>query len=119
MNHLKTSYTDAEALYKLDGDRSVKTLHARNDQDEQSTTRNKKRREEIVKVNSSSDSDFTGSSGTSSSNDDDTTMDSASTHDHDKSMDEVVADTGANLTVRFSPASSADASAPSPSARGG
>jgi hypothetical protein len=119
MNRLKTSYSDAEALYKLDGDRSVKTLHARNDQEEQSTTRKKKRQEEIVEVNSSSDSDFAGSSGTSSSNDDDTTMDSASNHDHDKSMDEAVADTGANLTVRFSPASSADASAPSPSAGGG
>ena len=120
MKQLKHSYTAAESLYKLDGERSVKTLHARNDPKEPQAQ--KKRREEHITVNSSSDSEGSGlsSSNMSTSSNDDTAMDSASTNDQETSMDEAAADKGDRTQrVRFFPTSSADASAPLPSAGGG
>lgn len=109
MRQMKKSYTDAEALYKLDGERSVKTLHARNDHPEETT---KRRKSEVLELEDSN-SDISLSSG------DDTSMDSAPNRVKDTPMREAEADTGPTAAkVRWS-ASSADESAPSPSARGG
>ena len=109
MKQLKKSYTAAEALYKLDGERSVKTLHACSDPVEEGT---KKRTGGPTEVNIS-DSDL------SLSSDGDITMDSASKCVGETPAGEVEAGTGTNQRVRWTSPSSADASAPLPSARGG
>ena len=109
MKQLKKSYTAAEALYKLDGERSVKTLHARNDPVEEGA---RKRKGGPAEVNIS-DSDL------SLSSDGDITMDSASKRFGETPTGEVEAGTGTNQRVRWTSPSSADASAPLPSARGG
>ena len=112
------TYADAEALYTLDGARSVTTLHARNDH--RAAVAKKRKGEEIV-VNSSSSSDLSSSSSTHTSGDD-VSMDSASNHNMKSSMDKATAGNRSSSRVRFTrsaSASSADVSAPLPLARSG
>ncbi len=117
MKKVKT-YMDAEALYTLDGARSITTLHARNDN--RAAAAKKQKGDEIV-VESSSDSDLLSSSNEKVS-DDDVSMDSASIKKEATPREEAVADNRTSPRVRFtrwSPSSSADESAPQPSLKGG
>jgi hypothetical protein len=111
------TYADAKALYTLDGKCSVKTLHAHNNPVEGAA---KKQKGEAIKVNSS-DSELSLSSAEREITDDVISMDSASKRVSKMPMEEIEADTGSSLWVRFTrrnPLSSADASAPLPLARG-
>ena len=111
---LKT-YADAEALYALDGELSVKTLHARNDE----RTSSAKKRKGTIKI-SSSDSDLSLSLMTSSKDDD--LMDSASDLELSSPVASDDADMGGNSRVRFArgtPTPSAGVSASLPLAGGG
>ena len=109
MKQLKKSYTDAEALYKLDGERSVKTLHARNDPEEAAAKKRKGGTTESIDSESVLSLDL----------DSDVSMDSASKR-VDSPVGEVEADNGNNAQrVRWTSPSSADDSAPLPSAGGG
>ena len=76
MKKLKKTYTDPEALYDLDGERSVKTLHARNDPATSATP------SETIVVDDDDDED----------DDDYSTSDS----DSDISLDELTFDFGAD-----------------------
>jgi hypothetical protein len=101
----------------LDGDRSIKTLHARNDLKAGAA---KKRKGEELSTSSNLNSDISLLS-TEKSADDDLSMDSASESSKAKPMDESKAGTGTPrvcFTLR-NPASSADDPAPSPLAGGG
>ena len=113
------SYADAEALYALDGERSVKTLHARNDPQPSAP---KKRKGEDLTADNALTSDLSAASSEISSSEEDASMDSASIVKNDTPNGKVEAETGMTTRVRFtrrSAASSADDSAPSPSAGGG
>ena len=112
------TYADAEALYTLDGARSVTTLHACNDN--RAAAAKKRKGEEIVEVNSS-DSDLSSSSIATTS-DDDVSMDSASTKTLATPKEQAAADNRTSPRVRFTrrnPSSSVDVSASLPSAGGG
>ena len=113
------SYADAEALYALDGERSVKTLHARNDPKPSAP---KKRKGDDLVADSTLDSDLSASSPQNGSSDDDISMDSASIAKFDTPTGKVEVEQGTATRVRFTrraAASSVDGSAPSPSAKGG
>ncbi len=112
------SYADAEALYTLNSKRSIKTLHACNDPVEGAA---KKQKGEAIKVNSS-DLELSLLLAEREISGDDILMDSVSKYVSKMPMEEIEADTGSSLRVRFArrnPTSSADASAPLPLARGG
>ncbi len=105
---LKT-YADAEALYALDGERSVKTSHAQNDEH---TLSAKKQKGTLGSLSLLS---------TTSLKDDDL-MDSASDHELASPVASDGADMGGNSRVRFAqgtPTPSAGVSASLPSAGGG
>ena len=113
------TYVDAEVLYALDGERSVKTLHARNDPKPSAP---KKRKGDDLAAASTLDSDLSTSSPENGSSEDDISMDSASISKLDTPTGKVEAEQGTAGRVRFTrraAASSADGSAPSPSAGGG
>ena len=112
------SYADAEALYTLDGARSITTLHARNDN--RAAAAKKRKGNEMVDM-THTDSDLSASS-TDKGTDDDVSMDSASSKLIETPKGKVVADSGTSSRVRFThrtPTSSVDESAPQPSAGGG
>ncbi len=113
------TYGDAEALYALDGERSVKRLHARNDPKPSAP---KKRKGEDRATAFSLESDLSASSPENRSSEDDISMDSASIAKLDTPTGQVEAEQGTTGRVHFTrrtTASSADGSAPSPSAGGG
>ena len=113
------TYADAEALYALDGERSVKTLHARNDPKPSAP---KKWKGDNLAAASTLESDLSASSSENGSSEDDVTMDSASISKLDTPTGEVDSEQGTAARVRFTrrtAASSVDGSTPSPSAGGG
>ena len=114
----KKSYADAEALYALDGDRSVKTLHARNDPKPSAP---KKRKGDDLTGGNGLDSDISNSSPEHGASDDDISMDSASISKSGTLNGKGDAEQGTGRVhfTRRSTTSSADGSAPSPSAGGG
>ncbi len=116
-------YTDPEALYMLDGERSVKTLHARND----------RQPIEVDEEDDEDDEDYSEESEDSSSlslgdlsidmsiGNLDTTMDSASTNVNGRPLSVRDADKAMTGTTRvhWPATSSADESAPTPMAGSG
>jgi hypothetical protein len=113
------SYSDAEALYALDGERLVKTLHASNDP---KPSAQKKRKGGDIEPDKTADSDLSMLSTSISGDDDDTSMDSASMEKNDTPNGAVEVGQGNTSRVRFTrrtAASSADDSASLPSAGGG
>jgi hypothetical protein len=107
------SYADAEVLYMLDGECSVKMLHACNDPQPSA---------EDLMVGNALDSDLSAASPEISSSEEDASMDSASIVKNDTPNGKVKAESGTASRVHFtrrSTASSADVSAPSPLAGGG
>jgi hypothetical protein len=113
------TYADAEALYALDGERLVKTLHARNDPKPSAP---KKRKGEDLAAASLLESDLSASSPENGSSEDDISMDSASIAKLDTPTGQVEAEqgtTGRVIFTRRTTASSADGSAPSLSVGGG
>ena len=111
-------YADAEALYTLDGDCSVKDLHACNNS--KPSAPKKRKGDDLTGVNGL-DSDISNSSPEHGASDDDISMDSASISKTGTPNGKGDAEQGTGR-VRFtrrSTASSADGSAPSPSAGSG
>jgi hypothetical protein len=124
-------YTDPEALYDLDGERSVKTLNARNDPKTVDLVNVEEEDEDDDEMDEEYSDESSGSSGSSAIPDftlddldfsdieDDTNLDSASNSVNGKPPGEA-ADTGTGTSkVRWSTTSSVDESAPSPAAGSG
>jgi hypothetical protein len=126
MKQLKT-YTDPEALYNLDGERSVRTLHARNDPkstlDVEEEDTEDEEDDDFSEKSSDSDSISLGdlSLDMSEVDDLDVTMDSASKNVKGRSSRASDADEDKTKTNRVGwySASSVDESAPASMTRGG
>ena len=132
MKKIKKTYSDPEAMYDLDGERSVRTLHARNDPTPSATG-------EIIQVEDDDDEDDEDYNSSDNSNIDSVSLDEL-TFDFDADDDEAIdmsmdsasksvmktppngseADqVTANSRVRWQTASSVDDSAPLPVAGSG